>query len=105
PPVVTSVPDESPRYRTLLSQNAPNPFNPSTTISFETGREERVRLSVYDVRGRLVRTLVDGRLSAGPHAVVWDGRDDAGDAVASGIYIYQMKSGAPTRARRMTLLK
>lgn len=89
-----------------LEQNHPNPFNPSTTISFSLTDECVVRLEVYDVSGRLVAKLVDGaRLSAGPHDVAWNGRDVSGRAAASGIYAYRLVAGKETISRKMVLLR
>ena len=65
----------------------PNPFNPETSISFELPAQSQVRLEIFDVVGQQVRTLVADALSAGPHQVLWNGRDDAGAKVGSGIYI------------------
>jgi PKD repeat protein len=88
-----------------LSQNRPNPFNPATVIPFALPAGGRVRLEVYDVAGRLVRRLVDDPLPAGFHAARWDGRDDRGLTVASGIYIYSLRAGGETLNRKMTLLR
>ena len=88
-----------------LGQNYPNPFNPSTTISFELPRDGRARLQVYDARGGLVRTLIDGQRPAGPQSVVWDGRDGAGRAMASGVYLYRLSAGDLVQQRKMTLVK
>jgi hypothetical protein len=89
-----------------LEQNRPNPFNPSTTISFSLPAECPVRLEVYDVSGRLVARLVDGaKLSAGPHDVEWNGRDGSGRAAASGIYIYRLVAGKDMLSRKMVLLR
>jgi hypothetical protein len=89
----------------VLDQNYPNPFNPSTTIAFELESASRARLRIYDVTGKLVRTLVDGRLAAGPHRAAWDGADDRGRAVASGVYYYRLDAGPASATRRMVLLK
>jgi hypothetical protein len=92
--------------RLVLHENRPNPFNPATAIAFDLpATADRVTLRVYDLSGRLVKTLADGVLTAGRHTVDWDGRDLAGGAVASGIYIYELRSGAESVARRMILLK
>jgi len=91
--------------RTLLRQNAPNPFNPSTTIRFSLAEGGDTRLKVFDVRGQHVRDLVAGGLAAGEHAVTWDGRDDAGATMPSGIYFYRLQSGGFTGMQRMLLLK
>lgn len=69
-----------------LTQNRPNPFCPETRMAFTMPAEGRVELRVYSVDGRLVTTLVDGRMTAGPHTVTWDGRDESGREVASGVY-------------------
>ncbi|MFN2370222.1 MAG: S8 family serine peptidase, partial [Candidatus Krumholzibacteriia bacterium] len=83
----------------------PNPFNPATEIRFELPAEARVSLRVYDVAGRLVRTLAAGRLPAGSHAVRWDGRDDRGRGAASGTYVARLVVDGVPVARSMTLLR
>jgi hypothetical protein len=88
-----------------LAQNAPNPFNPSTTIRFALPRRTEVSLRVFDVRGRLVKTLADGPRPAGQHAVEWDGRNDRGAPAASGVYLYRLQAGEQTLQRRMLLVK
>ncbi|MCB0307700.1 MAG: T9SS type A sorting domain-containing protein, partial [Calditrichaeota bacterium] len=88
-----------------LAQNVPNPFNPSTTIRFALPRPGEVQLHIYDVRGRLLRSLVDGPLDAGQHAVTWQGRDGAGERVASGVYFCRLVTEDQTFTRKMTLLK
>lgn len=94
----------APRAATL-HQNAPNPFNPRTTIRFSTPAG-RASLRVYDVGGRLVRTLVDGAVRAGSHEVDWDGRDRHGRTAASGVYFYRLEvAGAASESRRMVLMK
>ena len=72
--------------RLNLTQNRPNPFCPETRMSFTMPAEGRAELRVYSVGGRLVRTLIDGPMTAGPHTVTWDGRDASGREVASGVY-------------------
>jgi hypothetical protein len=91
--------------RSLLRQNAPNPFNPSTTISFALAAPGDTELQVFDVRGANVRRLVAGELPAGEHSVTWDGRDDDGVRVPSGVYFYKLRSGAFEGLQRMVLLK
>jgi hypothetical protein len=88
-----------------LHPNFPNPFNPSTTIAFDLASPAPVTLSIFDLRGRLVRTLVDRELPAGRHAVVWDGRGRRGEVVASGTYLYRLVAGGETVTRRMTAVK
>ena len=90
---------------TALHANAPNPFNPETTIGFELAASTGVRLEVFDLLGQKVRTLVARTLPAGSHQAVWDGRDDAGIQVGSGVYVYRLQAGDFTRMRRMLLLK
>jgi len=91
--------------RVSLAQNHPNPFNPSTTIAFELSVAAHARLSIYDVTGGRVRALVDDDLSAGPHNVVWDGIDERGNRVSSGVYYYRLDAGGSSATRRMVLLK
>jgi hypothetical protein len=88
-----------------LAQNVPNPFNPMTTIAYSIPRATHVRLQIYDLAGRHVRTLVDEHLSAGEHHVQWDGKDSAGDQVASGVYVYELRAGEIVQTKRMLLLK
>jgi hypothetical protein len=90
---------------TVLQQNAPNPFNPSTTIRFTLAEAGDTELRVFNVRGQHVRHLVAGSLTAGDHSVVWDGRNDGGAPVPSGIYFYKLTSGAFEGLQRMVLLK
>ena len=91
---------------TRLAQNTPNPFNPKTTIAFALPRPESVTLTVHDLAGRLVRTLVSGEpLPAGRHERDWWGRDERGRRVASGVYLYRLEAGSYNETKRMTLLK
>ncbi len=90
-----------------LYQNYPNPFNPSTVIPFDVpGQGERpVRLTIYDLRGRRVRFLVSGNVTPGRRVVHWDGRDDRGEPVPSGLYLYRFDSGDFRSTRRMLLVR
>ena len=90
-----------------LLQNSPNPFNPSTTISYSVpeGASERITLKVYDLRGRLVRILVEGIIGPGTYSVYWDGKDKSGCQVASGVYLYRIKAGEFMQTRKMVILK
>jgi len=92
-------------YAYRLLGNMPNPFNPSTTIRYEIAGNDRVTLNVYDVSGGLVRTLVNQQQSRGTHEARWDGRDNRGRSVASGVYFYRMNAGSFSETRRMVLLK
>ncbi|MCM2271060.1 MAG: T9SS type A sorting domain-containing protein, partial [candidate division Zixibacteria bacterium] len=95
-----------------LEQNYPNPFNPTTTIKYSinhsgAGKQSLLRtaLNIYNIQGRLVRTLVDREQGAGEYAVDWDGTDAAGNRVASGIYLYRLERGDRVESRKMVLLK
>jgi len=88
-----------------LHQNLPNPFNPSTRISFELGGPCRATLAVYDVSGKLVRVLIDETLAAGAHSAIWNGRTGRGEKAASGIYFYKLRAGSFTETRKMVLLR
>ena len=90
---------------TALRQNQPNPFNPVTQIRFDLARDGHVRLEIFDVSGRHVRTLVDQNLKRQQHSVSWNGMDDAGRRVASGVYLYRLVTDDDTMTRRMVLLK
>jgi len=84
---------------------APNPFNPQTEISFGLPARCEVSLTVYDVRGRKIQSLVNGPLAAGNHTVSWNGHDDQGRAQSSGVYFALLDTGQVRMTRRMTLLK
>ncbi|MGB7062690.1 MAG: C25 family cysteine peptidase [Candidatus Zixiibacteriota bacterium] len=91
-----------------LLQNFPNPFNTATIIQFSVGGEQNpihTKMQIYNLLGQKVRTLVDEPKNVGDHKVIWDGRDDFGKDVASGVYIYRMRAGAFTEARKLVLLK
>jgi hypothetical protein len=89
----------------LLDQNHPNPFNPTTRIAYRVPVAGAVSLQVFDARGRLVRTLVDGPQTAGEHVAVWNGRDDRGRTVASGVYTSVLQTPGGSAARKMSLVK
>jgi hypothetical protein len=93
-----------PALQSRLLQNVPNPFNPSTAIGFEVPTAGPVHLGIYDVAGRLVRHF-DTDAVAGANTVHWDGTDDAGRAVGSGIYVYRLAAGDFVAARRMVLAR
>jgi hypothetical protein len=88
-----------------LDQNTPNPFNPSTTISFTLPAREQVTVSIYDANGRLVRTLLNESRDFGTHSVTWDGRSDAGSTVGSGVYFYRLTAGKYSESKKMVMLK
>ena len=88
-----------------LAQNFPNPFNAGTTIAFQLGLPSRVELAVYSISGQRVRTLFSGSLPPGYHRLQWDGRNERGESVASGAYLYQLSAGDFVATRQLMLLK
>ena len=103
-PVITAVEDATPAaYPTLASY--PNPFNSSTTISFILPEAGFTELAVYNMAGQKIRTLIACELSPGVHEAVWDGRDDSGNPVSSGIFVSRLATGKAVVTNRMTLVK
>jgi len=90
---------------TALKANYPNPFNPSTTISFDLARDGAVSIDIYNIKGQKVKEVASGRYSAGSHRVVWNGDDATGRAVGSGIYFYRMTTEGYTSVKKMLLMK
>jgi hypothetical protein len=88
-----------------ISQNYPNPFNPETKFSIDLTSATSVKFQVYNIAGQVVRTLVDGILPAGSHTIIWDGTNQAGQALSSGVYFYRIVAGDEIVTRKMTLLK
>ena len=88
-----------------LMQNYPNPFNPSTTIGFSVPESAHVTLSIYDMTGRLVTTLVDGTVDMGVHMVEWNGEDSSGSMVSAGVYIYALESADMVVTNKMIFMK
>ena len=88
-----------------LSQNVPNPFNPQTTIAYQLPEASEVRLTVYNVAGQRIRTLVDETKEAGSYQVVWNGADEAGKSVAGGMYLYELRAGDFVQVQRMVLIR
>jgi hypothetical protein len=97
--------ETAPALAFKLAQNYPNPFNPITTIQYQISAKSMVNLSVFDVSGRLIRTLVNEYNDPGFHAAHWDGRDGRGIEAASGIYFYRLQTGSYTATKRMVLLR
>ncbi|MBN1824983.1 MAG: T9SS type A sorting domain-containing protein [Candidatus Eisenbacteria bacterium] len=91
--------------RFALERNRPNPFNPVTTIRFTVPKRSHVDLKVYETSGRLVRTLASGEYGEGAHAVLWDGRNDTGRSVGSGVYFYRMEAGDFVSKKKMVLIR
>jgi hypothetical protein len=89
----------------LLSQNQPNPFNPRTEISYNLSTDGPVRVVIFDIRGRTVRTLVNENQDAGNHDIWWDGRDADGHMASAGVYFYRLEAGSYIETKRMVLVK
>jgi subtilisin-like proprotein convertase family protein len=104
PDDVLAAPGDLPTALRLVGA-VPNPFNPQTELVFELPRAGQVQLDVYDLRGRHVRRLVDGLVLAGRHAVRWDGRDDGGRALASGVYLCRLRTDQGEQRRKLTLAR
>ncbi len=103
--VVSDQPDDLPRPALNLAQNQPNPFNPRTEIRFDLPVSQPVTLRIFDVEGRLVRTLADEVRPAGQNSFFWSGDNDRGSQVASGVYFYRLDTLETSLTRKMTLLK
>lgn len=104
---LTNIGDQVANVRPLamLGQNYPNPFNPTTNIKFNIPSASNVKLSVYNVKGQLVKTLVDNNLPAGEHHVSWNGVDNNNNSVASGVYFYKLEANGQSEMRKMLLMK
>lgn len=90
---------------TALIGNYPNPFNPQTTITFDLSANSQVNIGVYNIKGQLVKQLVDGQFTAGRHSVVWNGEDQNGNSVSAGIYFYNFQGDGKTSVGKMALIK
>jgi hypothetical protein len=98
-------PDQTLPERFAISQNYPNPFNPSTTLSYNLPKTAKVNLTIYNLLGKEMITLVSETQTAGEKSVVWDGRDSFGKQVSSGVYIFRLKAGEFVKTMKMVLLK
>ena len=97
---------DAPPLRTAVFQNVPNPFNPTTTIRFDLARDGRVQLRIYDVAGRHVRTLLDEGMTAGAGKLaIWNGLDDTGNHVSSGVYFYRFEAGDFAATKKLVVMK
>jgi flagellar hook assembly protein FlgD len=88
-----------------LRQNYPNPFNPSTTISYKLGKSEFVNLSVFDLNGNLVKNILNHKADAGRGYVEWDGKNEQGQNVSGGIYLYVIETPSFLKSKKMLFLK
>jgi hypothetical protein len=104
PSVANEDPTVTPVTR-ILNQNYPNPFNPETTISFDMPKAANANLSVYNVKGQLVKTLLNGRADFGRNNLVWNGTDNSGSSVSSGLYFYRLSTDGKVETRKMMLMK
>ena len=103
---MVGVPEDIVPAAHYLAQNLPNPFNPMTEIRFGVPEAGRATLRIYDLSGRCVRNLINGEiLAAGHHRRIWQGRDDRGQQLASGIYFYRLVAGDYVATFKMTLIK
>jgi hypothetical protein len=102
-PVLTAA--DAPAVYIELRQNYPNPFNPATTVTYSVPEKCRVTLEIYDVSGKCVARLVDRRHEKGSYAVEWNGKDERGNSLASGIYLYRIEAGTQTISKKMVLLR
>jgi hypothetical protein len=102
---VTSTPELSSPRRAKISSIHPNPFNPRTTVNFSVAFAGHVKLDVYNLHGQHVRTLLSERMEAGQHEFVWDGRDDHGDTVSSGVYAARLRTSGYDELKKMVLVK
>jgi len=94
-----------PVFVTELGGNYPNPFNPETNIRYSLEKAGNVSIEIFNIRGQRVKSLLNAMMNEGEHTVVWDGRDDDGRQVGSGMYLYIMKADGYTAVMRMTLMK
>ena len=101
---ISAVIDNIPDY-CMLFQNFPNPFNPETTIAYQILRESDVNLKIYNIRGQLIRTLVDQKQPAGVYTVKWDAKNNSGQTVSTGVYFYWLKTNDYSKVRKLTLLR
>lgn len=102
--VTTDMKETTPRGF-VLNQNFPNPFNPSTVIRFSLEKSQQVSIEIYNVEGRLIRTLVQENLPEGSHEISWDGKDERGFNLPSGIYFYSLRGSGHQLTKKMVLLK
>lgn len=96
---------EIPTLKTNISQNYPNPFNPETTIKYSIKEDTRIFIEIYNIKGQKVKTLINEFREAGYHSVIWNGKDNNGKPVASGLYFYRMKTANYDAMRKMIMLK
>jgi hypothetical protein len=104
-PLAAAVAEVEMVYENSLGWNHPNPFNPGTTIEYSIAKDSHVRLAIYNVKGQLVRTLVDDDLPRGSHSVLWDATNNAGSPVVSGVYWYKLETPYFSDTKKLTILR
>jgi flagellar hook assembly protein FlgD len=104
-PYVSNEDPQIPQLQTALGKNYPNPFNPTTTISFTLAEPGPASLKIYNAKGQLVRQLANSQYTAGQHHLIWDGRDALGRPVSSGLYFYRLQSQDYSQSHKMILMK
>jgi hypothetical protein len=102
--ITTSVGENSLPQSFLLKQNYPNPFNPTTIIPFTLSKPDYCMLSIYNIQGQKVRTLIDGYFSMGEHSAIWNGLDEMNRQASAGIYFYQLRVGSKSETKKLLLL-
>ena len=105
PPVSVETEDPIIPDEFIVHQNFPNPFNPETEIRFALTRDTHVVISIYNMLGQQIGTLIDTQYAAGFHSVRWDGKDRNGSPVSSGVYLYQIQAGEFSQVRKMSLIR
>ncbi|MCD8481141.1 MAG: T9SS type A sorting domain-containing protein [Candidatus Cloacimonetes bacterium] len=105
PPHVSNAEGTAPAVAKMLNPNFPNPFNPETTISFDMPKAGTAKLDIFNVKGQLVKTLFDGTAQYGKTSLVWNGTDNSGKAVTSGVYFYRLSTEGHSETRKMMLMK
>ena len=94
-----------PQLTTALNANYPNPFNPSTSIAFSLAESARVKLNIYNLKGQKVKSLLSSDMASGTHSITWNGDDDSGRGVSSGIYLIRMDTPRQSFTRKAMLMK
>ena len=105
--IVSTVDNDSPElnYVTKLNQNMPNPFNPTTTISFEMKNEGQAKIDIYNAKGQLVIVLIDGEAKVGLNEIIWNGKDQNNRKVGSGVYFYRLTTKDYSEIKKAIMLK
>ncbi|MDP8203467.1 MAG: T9SS type A sorting domain-containing protein, partial [Candidatus Tenebribacter mawsonii] len=90
--------------KSMLSQNFPNPFNPETTIEFSIQQKSYIGLSVYNIKGQKIKTLAHNEFDIGSHSIIWNGDDESGNSISSGLYLYKLIVNGKTKSVKKCLL-